>query len=361
MNNTPITAAVIGAGWYAAQSHIPTLAARSDVVLDGVCRLGAEALERVRAHFGFRFASQDYCELLARKPQVVVVASPHARHHEHCLAALEAGAHVLCEKPMTLDPAQAWALEAAAQAAGRHLLLANGYHYLPGVEQVRQAVLAGIVGRIEHVACSFVSGTRAVFEGGVGLARWQSSFFRPSRDTWQDPAHGGGFAYGQLSHSVALALWLTGLQARAVSAHNVTIDGNDVCNAASVACSGGAVMSLSGAAAMPEGRRALLRLLVTGNEGVLEMELDRDRAAVYRHDGAHRNFDVHPGAWGYHCEGPIHALVELAQGRGENRTPGSIGAATTSVIAALVASAKAQGNSVAVFQPGNSAPAPFTP
>ena len=358
MNHPPLHAAVIGAGWYAAQSHIPTLASRPDVVLDGVCRLGAEELERVRAHFGFRFASQDYRAVLARKPQIVVVASPHALHYEHCMAALEAGAHVLCEKPMTLEPEQAWALEAAARAAGRHLLLANGYHYLPGVTQVRQAVLDGAVGCIEHVACSFVSATRAVFEGGAGLARWQSTVFRPARATGQDPAQGGGFAYGQMSHSVALALWMTGLQAQAVSAHHVLVDGNDLCNAASVACSSGAVMSLSGAAAMPEGQRALLRLLVTGTEGVLELELDRDRAVLHRHDGAHRSFDIAPGDWGYHCEGPVHALAELAQGRGANLAPGAVGAATTSVIAAMVASAKGGGCSVRVVQPGGAAAAP---
>src|SRR5437870_5753438 len=159
--NTPVKAAVIGAGWYAAHSHIPVLAARSDVVLDGVCRLGAADLEKVRAHFGFRFASEDYREVLARKPEVVVVASPHAMHFEHSMAALDSGAHVLCEKPMTLDPAQAWTLEARAREAGLGLVVANGYHYLPGVAQVRQALLDGAVGRIEHVACSFVSATRA--------------------------------------------------------------------------------------------------------------------------------------------------------------------------------------------------------
>jgi len=349
--NQPIKAAVIGAGWYAAQSHIPTLATRPDVVLDGVCRLGEADLERVRAHFGFAFASEDYREVLARKPAIVVVASPHKMHFEHCQAALQSGAHVLCEKPMTLDPQQAWALEEQARASGRSLLMANGYHYLAGVAQVRQALLEGAVGRIEHVSCSFVSATRAVFEGAQGLARWQTHFFRPSRSTWQDPENGGGFAYGQLSHSVALALWMTGLHATAVSAHNFVVDGNDLCNAATVACTGGAVMSLSGAAAMPEGQRALLRLLVSGTLGVLEMELDRDRAVVHRHDGANRLFDVAPGQWGYHCEGPVHALVDIALGRGSNLTPGAIGAATTSLISALVASARGGGRSIDVFRP----------
>lgn len=350
--DVPLKAAVIGAGWYAAQSHIPTLATRDDVVLDGVCRLGTAELERVRRHFGFRFASEDYRDVLARKPDIAVVASPHAMHFEHCLAALEAGAHVLCEKPMTLDPAQAWALYAAARAAGRGLVLANGYHYLPGLTQVRQALREGAVGRIEHVCCSFVSATRAVFEGDVGLARWQTHFFRPSRSTWQDSAQGGGFAYGQLSHSIALTLWLTGLEALAVSAHNFYVDGNDLCNAASVLCAGGAVMALSGAAAMPEGGRALLRILVTGDAGAMEIELDRDRAVLHRHDSGQRDFGVASGQWIYHCEGPIHALCDIARGTGTNLSPGSVGAATVSVISALVASAREGGRRMDVFRAG---------
>ena len=349
-----VKVAVIGAGWYAAQYHIPVLATRPDVVLDGVCRLGAPELERVREHFGFRFASEDYHAVLARKPDVVLVTSPHRMHFEHCQAALAAGADVLCEKPMTLDPAQAWALEAQASAAGRHLVLANGYHYLPGLAQVRDAVLAGAVGRIEHVACSFVSATRAVFEGDVGLARWQTHFFQPDRATWQDPAHGGGFAYGQLSHSIALALWLTGLEARAVSAHHYCVKGVDLCNAATVLCGNDAVLALSGAAAMPEGDEALLRLLITGTEGAMEVELDRARAVVHRHDGMNPSFETTPGQWNYHCDGPVHAVVDLALGRGANLTPGAIGAATVSVIAAMAASAKEGGCSVAVFCPDSS-------
>ena len=230
-------------------------------------------------------------------------------------------------------------------------MLANGYHYLPGVAQVRQALLDGAVGRIEHVACSFVSATRAVFEGDVGLARWKTHFFRPARSTWQDPANGGGFAWGQLSHSIALTLWLTGLDARAVSAHNYNVEGIDLCNAASVVCADGAVVSLSGAAAMPEDREALLRLIVTGTEGVMEIELDRDRAVTHRHDGADRDFGITPGQWNYHCEGPVHAVVDIALGHGSNLTPGSIGAATVSVIAALQLSARDDGRSAEVFHP----------
>jgi predicted dehydrogenase len=72
----PIKVAVIGAGWFAAQNHIPVLAKRADVVLDGVCRIGAAELERVRSSFGFAFASEDYRELLARRPRMCCARSP---------------------------------------------------------------------------------------------------------------------------------------------------------------------------------------------------------------------------------------------------------------------------------------------
>ncbi len=350
--NNPIQVAVIGAGWFAAQNHIPVLAKRADVVLDGVCRIGAAELERVRSRFGFAFASEDYRELLARRPQVVVVASPHHLHFEHCMAALDVGAHVLCEKPMTLDPTQAWQLEARARKLGRSLVLANGFQFLAGIGTLKQALQDGAVGRIEHVACNFVSATRAVFEGDVGLARWQTHFFRPDRATWQDPAQGGGFAYGQLSHSIALMLWLSGLEPQAVNAHNYRVGAVDICNAASVVCGNGAVLSLSGAAAMPEGQRALLRLLIAGTEGVMDVEIDRDHALLYRHDGAQRDLSVPTGQWNYHCEGPVNAVVDLAQGRGENLAPGRIGAATVSVIAAIQASAGNGGASTDVYRPG---------
>jgi predicted dehydrogenase len=340
-----LRAAVIGAGWFAAQNHIPVLARRPDIVLDGVCRLGAEPLERVRSHFGFAFASEDFQDLLARRPDVVVVASPHDLHFPHARAALEAGAHVLVEKPMTLDPAQAWDLVRIAARAGRHLVVANGYHYLPGLDRVRAAVSR--VGHIEHVSCQFASATRPVFSGNVGFERWRTTFFRPDISTWQDPGRGGGFAYGQLSHSVALMLWLTGLRAQQVGGCTWTENGIDLHDAAAIRFDGGAIGSLAGAAAVPENRRARLRLCISGAEGILDLDVDLDRCILERHDGAVETIPAPQGGWHYDCEGPVNRLVDLAQGRGENLSPPEIGARTVELIAAMLQSAAACGAPVA--------------
>jgi len=69
----------IGAGWWATANHMPILAARDDVEMTTVCRLGQDELERVRERFGFRYATEDYRELLARPLDAVVVTTPPTR------------------------------------------------------------------------------------------------------------------------------------------------------------------------------------------------------------------------------------------------------------------------------------------
>lgn len=344
-NPQPLRAAVIGAGWYGAQSHIPTLAALPGVVLDGVCRLGAAELARVAGHFGFAFAAEDYRAVLARRPDIVVVSTPHHLHYAQVRDALDAGAHVLCEKPMTLDPAEAWDLVDRARAARRHLLIANGYQYLPQVDTLRALIRDGAIGTIETAQATFISATRNVFHGAEGQNAWKTTFFRPERATWQDPAQGGGFAYGQMSHAIALLCWLTGLVPQTVSAQVHRREAVDLGVSASVAFAGGAVGSLTGAAAMPQGNRGLMRIFLAGREGTLLAEFDRDSCEIRREDGAQHRLDIPPGDWIYHCRGPVEALVALARGAdpARNQSPGETGATTVATIAALLASAAAGG------------------
>ncbi len=352
MPGAELRASVLGAGWYAAQNHIPVLQSRPEVVLDGVSRLGAKELERVQSHFGFAFASERYQDVLARRPDIVVVATPHQMHYEQAKAALEAGAHVLCEKPMTLDPAEAWELVRIARERNLHLLVANGYQYLPQVDALRQRIADGAIGSIEHVMASFISATRDVFHGDRGLNQWKTTFFRPDKATWQSPDQGGGFAYGQMSHCLALMLFLTGLSPHSVSAQTFGLDAVDLANAGVIKFSNGAVASVSGAAAMPQGNKGLMRLFIAGSDGMLTAEFDRDWCEIRRNDGAVERLELAAGDWAYNCLGPVNALVDLALGQGSNLAPGHIGAATTATIAAMLASARAGGTPQPVLVEG---------
>ena len=118
---------VIGAGAWTVASHLPNLRRRVDEIdFVAVNNLDPKRLVSIQRRYGFQIASTDYREVLTAGVDICVVASPARWHHEHARAALEAGAHVLVEKPFTIDPADAWDLANTAERLGLHLLVAFG-------------------------------------------------------------------------------------------------------------------------------------------------------------------------------------------------------------------------------------------
>ena len=139
----------IGAGWWATSNHMPVFAARDDVELAGVCRLGQAELQQVKDHFGFAYATEDYRDLLANcELDGVVVASPHPLHYEHAKAALEAGLPVMCEKPMTTRAGHARELVELADAKGVPLLVPYGWHHKPFIQRAKELMNDGAVGEV---------------------------------------------------------------------------------------------------------------------------------------------------------------------------------------------------------------------
>lgn len=343
----------IGAGWWATVNHMPLLRARDDVELVAVSRRDPVLLARVQQEFGFQHALTDYRELLALDLDGVVVSSPHAAHHEHALAALRSGMHVLCEKPMTLDPAQARELVDAARTHARHLLVPYGWHYKPFVREAKRLMEAGMVGEVEYALCHMASPTKGFFAGGGGPPEtWVPTIADPDPGTWQLPERGGGYAHGQVTHSSALLFWLTGLRARRVSAL-MTRPGSrvDMYDAATVAFDGDAIGTVSGAATLPDNDKFQVDLRIFGTEGALLLDVERERLEVRRHDGGHVSWPVPAGEGGYSCEVPPVRFVELIQGKGRNESPGEVAARTVELIDAMHRSAAAGGVPVDVWRP----------
>lgn len=215
----------IGAGWWATSNHMPVLSARPDVELAGVCRLGRDELRQVQERFGFRFATEDYRELLDKvELDGVVVASPHTLHHEHASAALSTGLHVMCEKPMTTQADHARELVHLAGEKRLQLLVPYGWHYKDFTQQARQWVEEGRIGRIEHALCHMASPLRGLLSGaGMKVAdisgQSGGNLFDPDPKTWADPqVAGGGYGHAQLSHASGLMCWISGLRVQTVYA-----------------------------------------------------------------------------------------------------------------------------------------------
>lgn len=322
----------IGAGWWATANHMPILAARPDVEMTAVCRLGKAELALVQNQFGFKFASEDYREMLAQcELDAVVVSSPHGLHFEHTRAALEAGYHVMVEKPMCTRAEHARELVRLAREKRRHLLVPYGWHYKQFVQEAKRRVDAGALGQIEYVMCHMASPIRRLLAGqGLRMDRnagyATETMFQPEPATWANPAvAGGGYGHAQISHSSGMLFWLTGLLPRQVfammSAPSTAVELYD---AISVRFDGGAIGSFSGAGSVPEPQAQYqVDLRIFGSDGMLLLDCERARLQVRRNDGDHYTAAIAPDAGAYSCEGPPHNFVDLVLGKTEaNYAPG---------------------------------------
>jgi predicted dehydrogenase len=338
---------VIGAGSWALASHLPNLARRADEVqFVAVCRQGQPQLQTIAREYGFEIASEDYRDVVAAGVDICVVAGPSSLHHEHAKAALEAGAHVLVEKPVTIDPADAWDLAAIAARHDRHLLCSFGWNYLPMLRSAHELLGRVGIGEIEQLNISMSSVTRELLSGR-GAYPDADADFAPEPGTWTDPRlSGGGYGQAQLSHALGLALWLTGLRgSEAFSFMRSALDAPvELYDACAVRYDNGAIGTIAGGAAHTgyDDNKHQLDVRAIGSEGHFYCDLQREMVWIYRAGGEDIKLEVQPGEALYNCDGPPNALVDLALGRPvENCSPGELGARTVELLDAIYRSAQA--------------------
>jgi predicted dehydrogenase len=146
-----VKAAVIGVGAMG-QNHARVYDQMPGTQLMGVADADAEAGERV-ARLHHTAAYTDYRRLLEARPDVVSVAVPTESHHRAALDALEAGCHVLIEKPIAATEEQAQELIERADTLKRKLMVGHIVRFDPAVQELKRRLAAGELGRVFQVRC----------------------------------------------------------------------------------------------------------------------------------------------------------------------------------------------------------------
>lgn len=208
----PYRLGAIGVGGNAA-GHLRRFSAMPEVDVVGLADPSDAAISSARSSLTDLNevpAYSDWRDLLAATdPDVVLVSTPHTLHHEHVMGALNAGAHVLCEKPLAHTPELAQEIADHANDLGRHVVVGFQRRFSPGYTYMRQRLQSSDLGDITHVQAS-------QWQAWIGAARgkWRSTL-----------ALGGG---GQLSdsgsHLMDMLLWTTGLRIVEVDARMRTYD-----------------------------------------------------------------------------------------------------------------------------------------
>ena len=145
-----IRTAVIGVGAMG-QDHIRCLKQVPEVEVVAVMDPHAPSARAVAAECGVPAAYTDLeTTLITEKPDYVVVASPTRYHAQQTIAAFEAGAHVLCEKPLCMDLVQAEAIVAAARRTGLLFTLGLQMRQRRDLRALRDFIAAGKLGQVYH-------------------------------------------------------------------------------------------------------------------------------------------------------------------------------------------------------------------
>ena len=241
---------LIGASRIAASALIPAFAHAQDATAHGVAARDAIRARAYAQEHDLPRAYPDYRALLD-DPQIeaVYISLPNSEHREWTLRALEAGKHVLCEKPLALDAREAGELAAAAGAAGRVLLEAFMWRFHPQVE--RALALRSELGELRNIGASF------------------SFTLPPGGDIRWDPALGGGSIYDVGCYTVSAARTFSGLEPlRAVALAEYSLSGVDHRMNALLEFPGGLRASLDCAFSQPFRQQVWL----VGETGTLTLE-----------------------------------------------------------------------------------------
>lgn len=188
---------IIGCG-IIAQTHAAALAAIPEAEFTAVCDIDPARGQALADQFGVRHVFTDYTAMLTSGVvDAVCVCSPHPTHCAIVIAAAEAGVHVLVEKPISAELAEADAMVEAAAAGNIRFGGIFQRRFWPAAQRLRRAIDAGTLGRLTMAECQ------------VRIWRPREYF---ARDDWRGKwaTEGGGALMNQGIHVVDLMQWYMG-------------------------------------------------------------------------------------------------------------------------------------------------------
>ena len=121
----------------------------AETELVAACDISADAIGLIQTRYPNVRASRDPTDVIeADDIDAIIVSTPTSTHHSLSLASLENGKHVLCEKPLAMTTRECDELIAAAEGAGRVLLVGHTFVFNPGIRMMRELIADGEVGRV---------------------------------------------------------------------------------------------------------------------------------------------------------------------------------------------------------------------
>ena len=300
--NSKLRFGMVGGGEGAFIGQVHRIAAELDGAAQLVCGAFSSQAERSRTSGMtlYRLPAArcyaSYAEMFAleaglpssERMQFVIIATPNHLHFPVAQAALDAGFHVVCDKPVTLDVAQAEQLQQQLVNSPLQFALTHNYTGYPMIKEARSLVASGALGTIRRVSCEYMQGWLANDEQDNKQAQWRT-----------DPQRSGvAGCFGDIgSHAENLAAYVSGLKIESVCADLSTFvpgralddDGNVLLRFA------GGARGVISASQIAVGCENNLRISVYGELAGLEWCQDDANSLIVR--WADRPYEVRRSGW----------------------------------------------------------------
>ena len=339
--------AVIGTGWWATDYHLPGLRSHPDAEVTAICDPDPERLRKAAEAYEVSKTYADYKDMLAREElDGAIVATPHATHYPIARDCLERGLHLLVEKPMTLYARDAADLVRLAAEQGKALMICYPYQYTPQALRARQVMASGELGEVQYVISTFTSDMTKILSGKVSAENPPTKWYKvhgPSEAYNKPELMGGGQGHLQLTHSIGLMFFVTGLRARRVFAqmrkHGYALD---MVDAMTVEFENGALGMVGGSGLAQVGSG--MGLSVYCQQGSFVADSAARAAAIHHKDGHREDLSQ---VWYRGNPYPVpHNFVGVILGREENGSPGENGLRVVEVLDAAYRSAAEDGRGI---------------
>lgn len=188
--------AAIGTGSIFKGAHLQPWLDHPGVELAALCDIVESKAKALGKQHGIARTFKNYRDVLKLKDvDVVDVCTPNKLHSEITVAALEAGKHVVCEKPDAINPVEAKRMADAAKASGKTLMVMRNNRFRPDSQFLKRYIEAGLMGDIYTGRCGWIRRRGIPGKGGWFTTKEQS---------------GGGPLIDLGVHMMDLAIWLMG-------------------------------------------------------------------------------------------------------------------------------------------------------
>lgn len=203
-NTEPVRVGVFGTSWWADAMYLPALTAHPRATVAAVCGRREETTRAFAEQWSVPAYFTDPAAMLAETDlDAVVISTANDSHHPLAVASIEQGLHVLCEKPLALDVAQAEEMAATARARGAITMVPFTYRFMPMVRWMKRLIEDGYIGRPRQFNLRYYSGF-----GLDGDYQWR----------FDREVAGAGIIGDLGSHWIHLARWLLDEEETSVSA-----------------------------------------------------------------------------------------------------------------------------------------------